>query len=95
LPVRQLSRTAGLVHGRAEPSELGRSREREMPFVTIRIVEGHSQERKDEISRRVTEAISDVTGLPKDGVWIVFEDVTTEDWYLGGRTVKAVREEKG
>ena len=25
-----------------------------MPFVNIRILKGHSQERKDEISRRVT-----------------------------------------
>ena len=47
-----------------------------MPFVSIRIIEGHSQQRKDEIGRRVTGAISEVTGLPKDAVWVVFEDVT-------------------
>ena len=66
-----------------------------MPFVSIRILKGHSQERKDEISRRVTEAISEVAQLPKDAVWVVFEDVTTEDWFLGGRSVKAIRAEKG
>jgi 4-oxalocrotonate tautomerase len=66
-----------------------------MPFVSIRILKGHSQERKDEISRRVTEAISEVAQLPKDAVWVVFEDVTTEDWFLGGRSVKAVRADKG
>ena len=65
-----------------------------MPFVSIRILKGHSQERKDEISRRVTEAISEVAQLPKDAVWVVFEDVTTEDWFLGGRSVKAIRAEK-
>jgi 4-oxalocrotonate tautomerase len=58
-----------------------------MPFVTIRILEGHSQERKDEISRRVTAAVSEVAQLPKDAVWVVFEDVTAEDWYIGGTTV--------
>ena len=58
-----------------------------MPFVTIRILKGHSQERKDEISRRVTDAISEVAKLPKDAIWVVFEDVTAEDWYVGGTTV--------
>ena len=62
-------------------------RESTMPFVTIRILKGHSQERKDEISRRVTAAVSEVAQLPKDAIWVVFEDVTAEDWYIGGTTV--------
>jgi 4-oxalocrotonate tautomerase len=62
-------------------------REATMPFVTIRILKGHSQERKDEISRRVTAAVSEIAQLPKDAVWVVFEDVTAEDWYIGGTTV--------
>jgi 4-oxalocrotonate tautomerase len=62
-------------------------RETIMPFVTIRILKGHSQERKDEISRRVTAAVSEIAQLPKDAVWVVFEDVTAEDWYVGGTTV--------
>ena len=66
-----------------------------MPFVSIRILNEHSQERKDEISRRVTDAISDVTKLPKDAIWVVFEDITNEDWFVGGKTVKAIRSGKG
>jgi 4-oxalocrotonate tautomerase len=62
-------------------------RETTVPFVTIRILKGHSQERKDEISRRVTAAVSEIAQLPKDAVWVVFEDVTAEDWYVGGTTV--------
>ena len=58
-----------------------------MPFVTIQILAGHSQQRKDEMSRRVTEDISEVTGLSKDAIWVVFEDVTAQDWYIGGTTV--------
>jgi len=37
-----------------------------MPFVTIRILAGHSQARKDEMSRRVTDAISEVAGLTRE-----------------------------
>ena len=39
-----------------------------MPFVNIRILKGHSQERKDEISRRVTAAISEIARLPKEAI---------------------------
>jgi 4-oxalocrotonate tautomerase len=66
-----------------------------MPFVNIRILEGHPQARKDEISRRVTEAISEVAELPKDAIWVVFEDVAAEDWFVGGRSVKANKAAEG
>lgn len=58
-----------------------------MPFVNIRILEGHSQQRKDEISRRVTETISEVAKLPKEAIWVVFEDVRPSDWFVGGSAV--------
>ena len=57
-----------------------------MPFVSIKILAGHPQERKDEISHRVTDAISEVAQLPKEAVWVVFEEVTAEDWYVGSRS---------
>jgi 4-oxalocrotonate tautomerase len=62
-----------------------------MPFVNIQILKGHSKQRKDEISRRVTEAIAEVAGLSKDAVWIVYEDVETEDWYCGGKSMQDVK----
>jgi 4-oxalocrotonate tautomerase len=60
-----------------------------MPFVSIRILEGHSQQRKDEISRRVTETISEVAQLPKEAVWVVIEDVKPSDWFVAGKAVSA------
>jgi 4-oxalocrotonate tautomerase len=62
-----------------------------MPFVNIRILEGHSQERKQEITRRVTEAISEVAQVPRDAIWVVFEDVSADDWFVGARSVRAIR----
>ncbi len=62
-----------------------------MPFVTIKILKGHPQERKDEMSRRVTAAISELASLPKEAIWVVFEDVTAEDWYVGGVTVDSLK----
>jgi 4-oxalocrotonate tautomerase len=62
-----------------------------MPFVNIRMIEGRSQQRKDEISKRVTDAISEVLQLPKDDVWVVFDDISAEDWYVGSTTVAELR----
>jgi 4-oxalocrotonate tautomerase len=62
-----------------------------MPFVNIRLVGGRSQERKDEISKRVVDAISDVLELPKEDIWVVFEDVPAGDWYVGSTAVAELR----
>ena len=62
-----------------------------MPFVNIRILEGHPQERKDEMARRITETITDLTKLPKEAVWVVFEDVKATDWYVGDKSVHKLK----
>ena len=62
-----------------------------MPFVNIRLVGGRSQEQKDEISKRVVDGISDVLQLPRNDIWVVFEDVSAADWYVGSTTVAESR----
>ena len=56
-----------------------------MPFVNIRLYEGHGTERKDEIARRVTDTIAEVCKLPREAVWVVFEDVPPPDLYVAGK----------
>ena len=62
-----------------------------MPFVNIRILEGHSQQRKDEMAKRISVAISEVTEIPRENIWVVFEDVSTDAWYVGGDSVTRLR----
>jgi 4-oxalocrotonate tautomerase len=62
-----------------------------MPFVNIRLIEGRTQQRKDEAAKRVTDALSEVLQIPKDEVWVVFEDVRAEDWYVGSTPVAELR----
>ena len=56
-----------------------------MPFVNIKIYEGFGHQRKTEIASRVTDAICDVTKLPREAVWVIIEDIDPPDWYVGGR----------
>jgi 4-oxalocrotonate tautomerase len=59
-----------------------------MPFVNIQILKGHSQQRKNEIARRVTEAVSELAVLPREAIWVVFEDVQPSDCFVGGTAVE-------
>jgi 4-oxalocrotonate tautomerase len=65
-----------------------------MPFVNVRWVEGHSQQRKDEIARRIVEAVSEVAELPREAVWVTFDDVKATDWYVAEQSVAAKRQRK-
>ena len=58
-----------------------------MPFVTIKMVEGHNQQRRDTIARAVTQAIHEQTQIPKSAIWVVIEDVKASDWYTDAVTV--------
>jgi 4-oxalocrotonate tautomerase len=68
---------------------------RHMPFVTIRILAGHPQQRKDAIARRVVDAISEETGLPRDAVWVTFDDIAATDWYIADETVASLKKARG
>ena len=56
-----------------------------MPFVNIRIDEGWGRDKLDEIARCVTDAIHDVTRLPREAVWVVMEEVDPPQWYVAGK----------
>jgi 4-oxalocrotonate tautomerase len=65
-----------------------------MPFVSIQILRGHPQERKDEMARRVTAAVSELAQLPPEAVWVVFDEVAAEDWYVGSERVSELKKRK-
>ncbi len=62
-----------------------------MPFVNIRINEGHSQQRKDEMAKRIADAISEIAQVPQEAIYIVFEDVSRDDWYVGATRVSQMK----
>lgn len=64
-----------------------------MPFVQIQMLKEHAH-KKDEMARRVADAVSEVAELPPDAVWIVFEYVEAEDWFVGPRSVPEIRSGK-
>ena len=62
-----------------------------MPFVNITIYEGHGKDRKDEIARRVTDVLTDVCKLPREAVWVTFDEIPPPDWYVAGKPGEPIK----
>ncbi len=56
-----------------------------MPMVNIQIYEGWGKAKLDEIAKSVTDTIVGVTKLPREAVWVIFEEVDPPNWYVGGK----------
>ncbi len=56
-----------------------------MPFVEVKLYEGRSQEQKQQLIDKITEAFVEIAGTPKEHVWIVFRDVPRDQWAMGGK----------
>lgn len=63
-----------------------------MPFVNIKIYKGHAKTRKDEIARRITDAICEVTQLPREAVWVIIEEIDPPNWYVGAKPGERMKE---
>jgi 4-oxalocrotonate tautomerase len=64
-----------------------------MPFVQIQMLREHAH-KKDEMAQRVADVVSEVAELPPDAVWVVFEYIEPEDWFVGPRSVTEIRSGK-
>ncbi|MER8593001.1 tautomerase family protein [Mesorhizobium sp. M0904] len=66
-----------------------------MPFVNIRLVKEVIADdpagKKAAIAAQVTAAITGVTGLTNNDVWVVFEEVAARDWFVGETDVETRR----
>jgi 4-oxalocrotonate tautomerase len=55
-----------------------------MPLVNIDMWTGRTPEQKEKVIKKVTEAICESIGCPKEAVWVVIKDVPKENWGING-----------
>jgi 4-oxalocrotonate tautomerase len=55
-----------------------------MPFVQISMIEGRTKEKKEELVKKVTDAIVDALQIPKDRVRIFLNELPRENIAYGG-----------
>ena len=55
-----------------------------MPVVRVAFYEGRSAAQKREVDEAITDALVRVCGSKREGVHVMFENVSKEDWVIGG-----------
>ena len=59
-----------------------------MPFAQIYMIEGRTEEQKRAVIEKVTQALSDAVGAPKENVRVWIHDVPSENWGIAGVSAK-------
>ncbi|KKB74216.1 MULTISPECIES: 2-hydroxymuconate tautomerase [Bacillus] len=56
-----------------------------MPYVTVQMLEGRTDEQKRNLVEKVTEAVSETTGAPKERVAVIIEELKKENYGVAGK----------
>lgn len=59
-----------------------------MPFAQIYLIEGRSEEQKRAVIEKVTAALCEAVGAPKDNVRVWIQDVPRTNWGIAGVSAK-------
>lgn len=55
-----------------------------MPMIRVDILEGRPEAMKQELAERLTEALSQVMGLPPEATHVIIEEHDKRNWSVGG-----------
>lgn len=62
-----------------------------MPLIQVTMVEGRSVEKKHALIAELTDTAARVLEVPVDRVRVVIQEVTGDDWGIGGKPYSLVR----
>jgi 4-oxalocrotonate tautomerase len=57
-----------------------------MPIINVALLEGRSTEAKAALIRRLTDAVVETIGVPRDAVRVLLNEVRPEHWGAAGVT---------
>ncbi len=66
-----------------------------MPIVTIQQFNGRTAEQKQDLARRIAEAVRIVYGKTAQPVQVLYNDMALDDWYSEGVPVRSLPREYG
>lgn len=56
-----------------------------MPYVTIKLLEGRSEEQKKAMIEKVTAAVSETSGAPEEKIVVFIEEMSKNHYAVGGK----------
>lgn len=55
-----------------------------MPYVTVKMLEGRSEDQKKALVEKVTDAVVETTGAPKEAVVVFIEEMSKNHYAVAG-----------
>ena len=59
-----------------------------MPFAHIHLIEGRTEDQKRAVIEKVTQALVEAVGAPRENVRVLITDVPKENWGIAGLSAK-------
>lgn len=56
-----------------------------MPYVTVKMIEGRTDEQKRALCEKVTEAVAETTGAPAEKVVVFIEEMSKSHYAVAGK----------
>lgn len=56
-----------------------------MPYVTVKMLEGRTDDQKRALVEKVTAAVSETTGAPVEKIAVFIEEMSKNNYALGGK----------
>lgn len=56
-----------------------------MPYVTVKMLEGRSEEQKRAMVEKVTDAVSETSGAPKENIVVFIEEMSKNHYGVAGK----------
>lgn len=64
-----------------------------MPFVNVKVAGQLTIEKKSQLAERIATALEEIADKPKRTTYIVFEEVSRENWAVGDE-ILSIRDQK-
>lgn len=59
-----------------------------MPFAQVFMIEGRNEDQKRAVIEKVSQALVDATGAPKEAIRVWIQEVPKSNWGIAGQTAK-------
>lgn len=58
-----------------------------MPLAHVHIVEGRTEEQRRAVIEKVTDALQEALGAPRESIRVLIQEVPKAHWGIGGKSV--------
>ncbi|TDU32586.1 4-oxalocrotonate isomerase [Panacagrimonas perspica] len=59
-----------------------------MPLAQIYLIDGRNEDQRRAVIEKVTDALSEAVGAPREAVRVLIVDVPKDSWGIGGKSAK-------